>query len=103
MAVYFANTPTNGDLVAGAAGRIIRVRRVIFTCDQNGYFELRHSYGTGGEMPIVPRLYVRSAGQSPLDLRFDREAPQTPPGAPLGFFTELVSNFSIWIEYELVA
>lgn len=101
MAVYFADNPAIGEIVAGVAGRIIRVRRVIFTSDQNGWFELRHSPGTGQEAPIAPRLYMRAAGMSPMDLSFPREVPQTPAGAGLGFHTEMASGFSLWVEYEL--
>lgn len=103
MAVYFADNPPNGDIVPAVAQRVIRVRRIIFTTDQNGSFELRHSFGTGEEARILPKIYVRAAGMSPLDLRFREEAPQTPAGTPLGFYTDLVGSFSLWVEYEIVA
>lgn len=102
MAVYFADNPPSGTLVAGTPGRILRVRRVLFSSDQNGFFELRHSSGSGEEANITPRFYVRAAGMSPLDIAFRGEAPQTPAGRSLGFYTELAGNYSIWLEYELV-
>ena len=97
MAIAYRDS-SFGELVPATPGKIIRVRRLMITCDTSASFKLKHS---GGD--ITPSFQVRASGSSLLDLRFDRDAPQTPRGANLEVFTPLLSgSYSVWVEYELV-
>lgn len=97
MAVAYRDSST-GELVPATAGKIIRVRRLLITTDATASFKLKHS---GGD--ITPSFYLRQAGTSVLDVRFERDVPQSPRGANLEVFTPVIgASYSVWVEYELV-
>jgi hypothetical protein len=103
MAVHFADNPGSALLLEGIPDRIIRIRRLVCCAEANGSMQLMHSYGTGDEAPIMPKVWLRTAGTSFVDLQFREDAPQTPRGKSLGLTANLMDDHSIWIEYELVS
>lgn len=97
MAIAYRDS-SQGELVPATPGKIIRVRRLLISSDVTTVFQLKHSTGE-----VTPPFYIRAGGANVVDLRFDRDAPQTPRGANLELFTEaLAASYSVWVEYELV-
>jgi len=103
MAVYFQSHTDgfSGNVVAAVAGKRIRVRRLIVSTSVNTGFTLRQDVGGPDQADVAPTLQGRTGGTA-IDLRFDREAPQTAPGKALGYFTDGIGAYGVWIEYELV-
>jgi hypothetical protein len=94
---------SEGELVAAVAGKVIRVRRLTVSTEGNGWFQLRHSMGKGGEGDVTQKYYLQIAGTNVLDLAFERDMPQTPRGTSLGVATNLMmTSYSVYVEYELV-
>lgn len=103
MAVFFKTyASASAETVAPAvAGKIIRLRRVIFTTATNGKLALRQDPGGGSEAPITPDWQGRGGG-SPVDIVFASEFPAAGRGLSLGLTTDIADAHGVWIEYEYV-
>ena len=103
MAVYSASLtgPLTVVGAVSAAGKRVRIRRLIVTTSANGAVTLKQDIGGAGESELFPIIQARSQGPA-LDLLFDREMPQTASGLALGVETNIEGDHGIWIEYDLV-
>jgi len=90
---------TTGELVPAVAGKIIRVRRLIISSDDSGWFQLKD----GDDGDVTHKFYIRVNGANTIDLHYERDAPQTPRGLSLRLGSNLLmSSYCVYVEYELV-
>lgn len=102
MATYFAthNNANSSTVAAATPGKRIRIRRLIVSATLDGTIEFKQDIGGDFEQRLLPELAASAAGPA-LDLRFERELPQTESGLALGYESAIAGKHGIWIEYDL--
>jgi hypothetical protein len=103
MAVYYQSHTTgfNDNAIGAVAGKRIRVRRLIVSSAVNTSFTLKQDVGGPDQADVSPAFQVRN-GSAGVNYRFPREAPEAAPGKALGYMTDGIGNYGVWIEYDLV-
>jgi hypothetical protein len=89
-------------LVSAAPGKLLVVKRLIFTAGVSGNIRLQSDAGGAGEADITPKLYL--AGNRILDLGLGRVwGVATGRGASLGFTTAMAisGSYTVVVWYEV--
>jgi hypothetical protein len=90
-------------LVPGAANKLIRVLRLIFTADGSAQLRLQSDPGQPGVQDLTPRIFVPSSRMA--DLVFEAEGGLVAErGKPLGFTVsmQIGLNYGVTLWYEIV-
>lgn len=82
----------NETVVPAAPGRIHRLKRLLTAASAHLTFK-------SGSTEITPKL---TAGDISLDVRWDREFPQTVSGEALVVLNDDMQSRKCWIEYDTV-